>query len=223
MNCLFCDETILDLNDFVPVGVHLCGHCGLYFKPAEAHLSDEAEEKRYLYHQNDLNDPSYLLFLERLLFPLKSFLPHEFTALDFGCGKAPVISVELQKRGGVVAFYDPLFYPDKESEVLNKKYDIVTCSEVVEHFKCPQDSWDILMNCVRPGGLLAVMTQFLNDPSQYHQWWYKNDPTHVVFYSEKVFHFIAKKYQLEIVYNDLKSVIIFRRKMTDNCEGVNNV
>ncbi len=174
------------------------------------HLSFEEESKRYSYHQNSNQDQGYVDFLNRLVSPLTKFLPKEFTSLDYGCGPAPTVSRLLKEKGGDVHDYDPLFFPHKN--LLNEKYDVVTSTEVVEHFKNPSVSWDELTSLIKPSGVLAVMTQFLPEDVDYQAWWYKNDPTHVVFYNDKTFAFLANRFGLEIVFKDQKSVVIFRKK-----------
>jgi hypothetical protein len=171
-------------------------------------LGEQEESARYGHHQNHANE-GYKNFLNRLLIPLKTFLPSSFNALDFGCGPGPVLAEMLKEVGASASLYDPQFFP--EESVLNNSYEVVTCTEVVEHFKRPKKSWDILVGRVKTNGLLAVMTQLIEDHTDYQKWWYKNDPTHVVFYSRETMHFLAEKYGLEILYNDDQSVVIFRK------------
>jgi hypothetical protein len=87
----------------------------------------------------------------------------------------------------------------------------VTSTEVVEHFKSPYENWQQLTDLVSDDGVLGVMTQFYSQEIKYQDWWYKNDPTHVCFYSQKTFEYIAKTFKFNIVYNDSKSVIIFKK------------
>lgn len=206
MNCLLCHTS----NAILSGEVFKCSHCGLTFKNPSMHLNYEEESKRYSYHQNGIHDQGYVDFLNRMLLPLTRFLPKEFSSLDYGCGPAPTVSRMLQERGGNVHDYDPLFCPDKKW--LNEKYDVVTSTEVVEHFKNPKSSWEELTSLIRPSGVLAIMTQFLREDVDYQSWWYKNDPTHVVFYNDKTFAYLAERFELEIIFNDRKSVIIFRKK-----------
>lgn len=141
---------------------------------------------------------------------MKPYLPETFTALDFGCGPGPVLAILLREQGGTVMNYDPVFH--SEMALLEKKYDVVTSTEVVEHFKNPQTDWKVLVDLVSPGGLLGIMTQFLKEETDYKSWWYKNDPTHVVFYNTKTFAYIEETFGLEKLFDDNNSVIIFRKK-----------
>ncbi len=169
-----------------------------------------AENERYAFHNNNIEDEGYKKFLNKLIVPLSQYLPKDFSAIDFGCGPGPGVSVLLEQLGGKVFNYDPAFKDDKT--LLDKKYDVVTSTEVVEHFKNPAEDWRVLTGLVKEGGLLAVMTQFLKEEIDYKSWWYKNDPTHVVFYNQETFRFLAETFALEKLFDDNKSVIIFRKK-----------
>lgn len=206
MNCLLCHTTATSERD----EAFFCTNCGLVFKNPIVHLNPAEDLKRYSEHQNNEKDQGYLDFLSKLTNPLAQFLPAQFNALDFGCGPGPALSMLLEKMGGAVENYDPIFYP--KEDLLNNIYDVVTTTEVVEHFKNPLGDWTLLISRVRPGGLLGVMTQFINPGIDYRSWWYKNDPTHVVFYQEKTFNFLADKFNLEVLFNDRKSVVIFKKK-----------
>ncbi len=189
--------------------VYRCESCLLVFKDQADHIAASEESKRYSHHQNHTEDEGYKNFLNRLLLPLRSFLPSSFSALDFGCGPGPALAAMLEELGGDVHLYDPQFYPD--NSVLNKSYDIVTCTEVVEHFRDPAGSWEQLIGAVKSGGILAIMTQLITDSTDYQKWWYKNDPTHIVFYRRETMEYIASAFKLEILFDDKHSVVIFKK------------
>lgn len=180
------------------------------FKDPKIFLTTSEDEERYGQHQNNSDDPGYLNFLGKLANPLKEFLPPFFQGLDFGCGPGPTLSLILEAHGGEMENYDPIFFPDAHL-LIPETYDVVTSTEVVEHFKTPKHDWELLVSLVKEGGLLGVMTQFFNDSTDYQSWWYKNDPTHVVFYQEKTLNYLAQHFGLEVLYNDQKSVVIFRK------------
>lgn len=206
MNCLLCQTTSTIKYD----DVFLCPNCGLVFKNPSKHYNREEDFKRYATHNNNTEDQGYIAFLNKLLVPLETFLPKKFDALDFGCGPGPALGLLLTTEGRVINNYDPIFFPNQE--LLNKKYDVVTSTEVVEHFKNPKDDWSLLVDIVKPGGILAIMTLLINSEIDYKSWWYKNDPTHVVFYQEQTLAYLCDKFGLEVLFNDGKSVIIFKKK-----------
>lgn len=205
MDCLLCfTKSALFLSN-----TYQCSHCGLVFKDPTLHLSTAEDVKRYSAHQNNENDQGYIDFLNKLAIPLASFLPKTFSALDYGAGPGPTLSLLLKKVGGSVENYDPIFSPDQN--ILNKTYDVVTSTEVVEHFKTPALDWSLMIDRLRPNGILGIMTQFYNAGIDYNSWWYKNDPTHVGFYQQKTLEYLADKFGLSILYNDKVSVVIFKK------------
>jgi 2-polyprenyl-3-methyl-5-hydroxy-6-metoxy-1,4-benzoquinol methylase len=206
VNCLLCSHAA---EDFLGVAFK-CTHCSLVFKNPTLYLSTEEDLRRYSLHQNNAEDEGYVKFLGKLLNPLEKFLPSEFTSLDFGCGPGPVLSQLLKEKGGVVSNFDPIFH--KNISLLERQFDVVTATEVVEHFKKPEHDWTLLISLVASRGILGIMTEFLEQNIDYHKWWYKNDPTHVAFYNSKTFEFLEDAYGLERLYEDKKSVIIFRKK-----------
>ena len=43
-------------------------------------------------------------------------------------------------------------------------------------------------------------------------WYYKRDPTHIAFYGQKTFLWIANEFKMEICYNNDFDFIIFQKK-----------
>ena len=112
--------------------------------------------------------------------------------LDYGCGPGPTLSRMLQEAGMIMDIYDPYYAPDPD--VLGKQYDFATCTEVVEHFRDPARDWSQLTVLLKPGGWLGVMTQLAPPPESFLQWRYRQDPTHVSFYSLATFGWIADRF-----------------------------
>ena len=163
-----------------------CGARGLN----PAHYPDAAAERaEYDRHENDLDDPGYRRFLDRLAAPLLARLAPGARGLDYGCGPGPALALMLREAGHEVATYDPFYAPDPAP--LADTYDFITCTEVAEHFHRPAEEFDRLGAMLRPGGLLAVMTCFQTDDARFNGWHYRKDPTHVVFYRAETFAVIA--------------------------------
>ena len=147
------------------------------------------EHEHYLRHNNDPRDPGYRRFLARLAQPLLQRLAPGSRGLDYGCGPGPALAAMLGEEGHRVALYDPFFYPDPAP--LAESYDFITCSEAAEHFHQPAAEFRRLAAMLRPGAWLALMTCFQTDDHAFPAWHYHRDPTHVVFYREFTFRFIA--------------------------------
>lgn len=169
-----------------------CALCRLVFLSPDLRLSGEEEKKRYDLHCNSPEDEGYLRFLSRLTEPLTRILPPGSEGLDYGCGPGPALSVLLSRSGFKTADYDPYYYPDQT--LLQKKYDFITCTETAEHFYFPGREFARLAGLLRSGGCLAVMTEFLRADRSFLHWPYRRDPSHVCFYAQDTFHFIARRH-----------------------------
>ncbi|QIZ78945.1 class I SAM-dependent methyltransferase [Ferrimonas lipolytica] len=180
-----------------------CPQCKLVFADPAALLPASAEKQIYDQHQNNPDDLGYRKFLNRLAAPLLLRLPLQQQGLDFGCGPGPTLSLMLADAGHEMALYDPYFVPDRSP--LKQQYDFVTCTEAIEHFYQPRREWHLLLNLIRPGGYLGIMTKLVRNKDAFAQWHYKNDPTHVSFFSEATFRYLAKQHnlRLEILGNDI--------------------
>ncbi len=170
----------------------LCGHCTLVFVPPDFHLSAEAEKAEYDLHQNTLDDPGYRQFLSRLARPLLQRLPAGSTGLDFGCGPGPALAAMLEEAGHRVALYDPFYFPQRA--VLEQRYRFITATEVVEHLYHPGEELERFWGMLEPGGMIGVMTKLVRDQQAFASWHYKNDPTHVCFFSEQTWRWWAREH-----------------------------
>ena len=166
-----------------------CSECHAIFLDHTQFPSASAEHAHYLEHDNRTDDPAYRNFLSRLANPLSTLLKPGDKGLDFGCGPGPTLAAMLSEQGFSMALYDPFFHPDKSS--LQTQYDFITCTETAEHFHHPFAEFDRLDHLLKPLGHLGVMTCFATQGSDFKNWHYRRDPTHVVFYCEMSFRVIA--------------------------------
>jgi len=180
-----------------------CEICSLVFVPPLFHLGARAEKAEYDLHQNQVDDPGYRRFLSRLADPLGARLPAGASGLDFGCGPGPALAAMLREQGHPVALYDPFYYPDKG--VLCGPLDFICATEVVEHLFLPGEELGRLWQLLRPGGWLGLMTKLVIDREAFTGWHYKNDPTHVCFFSEDTWRWwvSAQGAELEILGADV--------------------
>jgi cyclopropane fatty-acyl-phospholipid synthase-like methyltransferase len=97
--------------------------------------------------------------------------------------------------------------------VLDQKYDFITSTEVVEHLYKPKEVLDRLWSILNEKGLLCLLTQVYPEKDAFVKWYYKNDPTHVCFFSLETMQWLADEWQadLEILAKD---VFIFKKKPT---------
>ncbi len=182
---------------------YLCDQCLLVHVPSQFHLTDCLEKAEYDKHENSFEDDGYRKFLSRMLLPITQIVDVESAGLDFGCGPQPVLADMFTRQGYSMSVYDKYYFPDQE--VLRNTYDFIVATEVVEHLAQPQQVLNRIRSCINSGGILGVMTKRWLDRDKFIHWHYKNDPTHISFYHEKTFEFIADVWgvNLQIVGADV--------------------
>lgn len=185
-----------------------CPTCLATIMAPQSRLTPGEEKQIYELHENDPEDAGYRRFLTKLADPLTERLPPGAEGLDFGCGPGPALAGMLEEAGFTMALYDPFFHPDMAS--LDRSYDFITCTEVVEHIYEPAEVFNLLDRLLRPGGWLGIMTCFQTDDERFDNWHYRRDPTHVVFYRQATFEWLARKYgwALEV---PVKDVVLLRK------------
>lgn len=188
-----------------------CATCALVFVPAEQHLDSHQEKAEYDQHQNSPHDTGYRHFLGRLFAPLVAKLPQDAHGLDFGCGPGPTLSVMFEEAGFAMAVYDIFYAPDVE--VLNRQYDFITATEVLEHLARLGEELSQLVEKIVPGGYLGVMTKRVSTPAAFARWHYINDPTHVSFFSEATFCWIAERWGMVVEFPAADVVLLRRRPL----------
>jgi len=191
--CLLCQSSQLQFY-YKDEGLTYfqCRQCRIVFLSPDCRLLPETEKARYETHENDPADDRYREFLSRLTTPLMQRVPHPSKGLDFGSGPGPTLSVMMEEKGYGMSVYDPYFSPD--TSVLEVAYDFITCTETAEHFYDPLYEFNHIDRMLKPGGWLGVMTEPLVEKEAFGDWYYRKDPTHVCFYSQLTFDWIAKKF-----------------------------
>jgi hypothetical protein len=186
-----------------------CQQCELVFVKPEQRLEAKEEKAHYDLHENDPSDAGYRRFLSRIADPLTDKISSNSHGLDFGCGPGPTLSIMLEEAGHTMELYDIYYHP--ETSVLEKTYDFMTATEVIEHLYHPDKVWQQWLNLVKPKGWIGLMTKLVIDVDAFAGWHYKNDPTHVVFFSRQTFQFLAERDKLELEF--FGSDVILLRKV----------
>lgn len=189
-----------------------CEACNLVFVPPSQFLSAADEKSRYDLHQNSPHDLNYRRFLSRIFIPLQNCLSPGSCGLDFGSGPEPLLSVMFEEAGHSMTIFD-FFYANLPS-ALQKQYDFITATEVVEHLHDPIKELERLWGCLKDGGSLGIMTKLAPDRDAFSLWHYKNDPTHVCFFSELTFKWLADQWNADLTFADKDVVILHKRKVS---------
>ncbi|MEE2025006.1 class I SAM-dependent methyltransferase [Alkalimonas mucilaginosa] len=175
-----------------------CGNCALVFVPAVFHLDAAAEKAVYDQHQNLPDDAGYRKFLGRVFEPLQQRLQPGAAGLDFGCGPGPTLALMFAEAGFHCANYD--LYYCHQPEHLSRQYDYIVSTEVVEHLSAPGQVLCQLIGLLKPGGWLGLMTKRLTTDAAFANWHYTLDPTHISFFADDSFRWLAARYQLDLEF-----------------------
>ncbi len=210
MNCKICNKpTISFIDKRNNWEFFHCQKCEFIFKNPKNYVDKTNELKQYSHHNNTMESSGYVeMFKKFINFIFKPYTQDIKTALEFGSGPGPVLSELLKQKGLKVDIYDKYFSPQKVYE--NKKYDLITSTEVIEHIQNPLEVFELFSNHIKKDGYLALMTQFhKNKEENFKKWWYKNDPTHICFFRPYTFEVLANMNGFEVLSNDLiKSVLL---------------
>ncbi|WP_241973667.1 class I SAM-dependent methyltransferase [Aliidiomarina shirensis] len=186
-----------------------CENCKLVFVPEAFHVSDAQALTIYNQHDNNSNDLGYRTFLSRAAEPVLRFLPKGSQGLDFGSGPGPTLSLMLNEAGMRCFEYD-IFYANVP-ERLQQNYDFITSTEVFEHLPQPRQVLNQLVPLLNHGGLLVIMTQRPKTIERYQKWNYILDPTHITFFRNETFEWIAAHWGIELVELH-KDVAVFAKR-----------
>ncbi len=205
--CQNIDTTLLtyaENRDYVH-----CSQCDLVFVPSSFFISKEDEKSKYDMHQNSPENQGYKDFLNRLAKPLSELLSPKAYGLDFGSGPGPTLSIMMETLGYKMDIYDYFYH--NTPEVFENSYDFITTTEVIEHLHNPYMEVLKLWKCLKPNGMLGIMTAFRPDDKAFEDWYYKRDVTHVRFFTKASFIWLADKLEAELLIPQ-SGVAILKKK-----------
>lgn len=185
-----------------------CPVCDLVSVADEDVVDSDEEIKRYGLHENDPDDEEYRNFLGRLFDQLAPQLIPGARGLDFGSGEEGVLALMFEQAGFEMDRYDLYFHQDRS--VFSSTYDFIACSETAEHFRQPRVEFDRFNQMLRAGGRLGIMTSMLEDWSEFAEWHYHYDITHICFYSPRTMRWIADRYLWDCNF-PRENIVIFRQ------------
>ena len=213
MNCALCKSGIEDIKTDQQGKKYLhCSNCGLIQLDKQLHLTQKAEKQRYMLHENSSDNVGYLGYLNNIITnSITPFLKPGNRLLDFGCGPEKTWAKLLKGKGYYVSTYDPFF--DNNNNWQDKNFDAVTAIEVFEHLQAPAKELDLLNSCLNTGSLLVIRTMLHNSNwDSFLNWWYKDDQTHVTFYSETTINYICNRWNYELIQIKDQCEIVLRKK-----------
>ncbi len=187
---------------------HHCEECHLIFTATRFQPTKKEEEHRYRQHNNGIQHKGYVTFLYKAIKPALQFLRPGMIGLDYGCGPQPTLSRLLEQEGFTCDDYDPIFFPELNQ---NKQYNFIFATECFEHFFYPARELIKIQQLLKDDGILAIMTEQWQSLEKFKNWYYAKDNTHVSFYHQRTFQFIAEKSEMNTIFSDNNRVIIFQK------------
>ena len=206
-DCPLCGEETSPLYFSGPDrDYYRCHKCRLIYISPDQLPSGSEEKSRYDQHQNSPDDPEYRKFLSRLFLPLRARLLPGSHGLDFGSGPGPTLSVMFEEAGHTMVLYDHFY--KREPAVLERQYDFITATEVLEHLHHPGRELAKLWSCLKTGGSLGMMTGLAPEEDEFASWYYIRDPTHVCFFCRETFEWLAARWEAECDFVGEGTVIL---------------
>jgi SAM-dependent methyltransferase len=196
--CPLCSSTGDIFYQYKKRLYYQCVNCNGIFVDKNLKPDRSAEKLRYEEHNNDVNDLKYQKFVSPITTAILENHKPTARGLDFGAGTGPVIAKILRDNQYLISLYDPFFHDNPK--LLDDKYDYIACCEVIEHFHNPKKEFTLLKKLLKKGAQLYCMTDLYDESNDFHNWYYKNDLTHVFIYHKNTILWI----QQEFGFSDVK-------------------
>ena len=212
MNCKICSSKTVRIENNKNNKVYYnCINCDYIFINGKLINSSDKEKLRYLKHNNSFEDINYVEMLRSFIKEYIKFDQDKINKiLDFGCGPIPVLAKLLEDKGFNVDVYDKYFFP--HNDYLKKKYDLITLIEVIEHLKNPIKELTQLKKHLNKNGFFIIKTLFHPGNNDiFLKWWYKEDFTHISFFSQKTFKIISELLNMKLLTINNKDLCILQK------------
>jgi len=147
-------------------------------------------------------------------------LPARSAIFDFGCGTGRLVG-DLHRAGFEAWGFEPypesaalserLFRDWEEARRTLRHVDLITCIEVLEHFRNPDEFMQRVSQVLAPSGYLLISTGIYNSGFHDEGWYYLNPAAgHVSIFSEKSFRILLERYRFEPVLRASNIAWLFR-------------
>lgn len=170
-----CEEQNGTYLDYCGVAIYYlkCNHCNHLFTPdfddwSKEDFLDNIYNEDYLLVDPEYNGARSLRDVE--WFSRAIGYNKNISILDYGAGPA-VFGSELLKQGYQIESWDPMWNKPVSWDQ-NKRFDMITAFEVLEHSPTPKETLKEMIQWLKPGGQILITT-LSNDILQG-----KRDPTY---------------------------------------------
>jgi hypothetical protein len=186
-----------------------CLNCQAIYKDDSQCLSEEDEKKIYDLHENSIENQGYVNFLTNFIDSAVIPFIKKGDALDFGSGPEPVLKQILTTKYEFDCdIYD--YYYAKQTKVFDKKYDLITSTEVFEHLSDPIGVLNQFHKMLNDQGIVSIMTLFHpKEQTTFFEWFYIRDPSHIIFFTPKTFEVLANLTGFKVIdTNDYRYITL---------------
>lgn len=209
LNCKICKSTINKQTILKNSRIYYhCDKCGFISLDSNFLLSRDEEKARYDLHENSSENSGYLKLLQDFIMTAVKPYPVQ-KILDYGSGPNPILATLLREEKYDVDIYDPYYAP--LDSMKNTQYDMIISTETFEHFQNPLEEMDSIIKLLKPQAYLSIMTSFAYPYEEFKAWRYKDDATHIAFYSIATFQRLAELFSMSIIYSNNKNIIVLRK------------
>ena len=122
----------------------------------------DAIYRNYPIQRQQYDGFSRLMFAKRLRILRSAGLQPGHSVLDYGCGSGHFVRY-LQDQGYSCSGYDPYNPRHDKPAVLQQRFDLVTCQDVIEHVDQPAAFVQQLTALVGPAGRLVIGTPYADN------------------------------------------------------------
>ena len=212
MKCPICSQACKSFVDKkFQLHYYHCSRCHSIFKSPDHYQAYDKQKERYDLHQNEDTSKGYQAYFKRFMEYILPLTGDPKSALDFGCGTTSLLAKMMREEGIDCDYYDPIYHP--EISYKEKKYDLIVSVEVFEHLHHPKEVFGQLFSLLNEEGYLAIQTQFHHDNiEQFLHWYYRLDPTHIIFFRPETFRYLADLYGGDYEEDNGKNMLVIRKK-----------
>jgi SAM-dependent methyltransferase len=159
-----------------------CCNCGHIATDYFCEWSDDMFRDRIYNDTYHLYDPAYVQRRpSALAHAVKNHFDPEVRVLDYGSGSG-IVPAALKREGFDARGFDPM---TDDTEPAAGSFDLVLCTEVLEHVPDPDQVAQTIGRLARNGGIVVLTTLLLPEAREHDFWWLGPRNGHIHAFSPK--------------------------------------